>query len=63
VPATTCTTGRRVPGLNQATQPAEVPDGVYLVRVYRAQYRRARPEIRRAQEAMSRCDLTPRVRR
>ncbi len=30
---------RRFPGLHQATQPAEVPDGVYLVRVHRAQYR------------------------
>lgn len=30
---------RRFPGLHQATQPAEVPDGVYLVRVDRAQYR------------------------
>ncbi len=30
---------RRFPGLHQATQPAEVPDGVYLVRVLRAQYR------------------------
>jgi hypothetical protein len=29
----------RFPGLNQAAQPAEVPDGVYLVRVQRAQYR------------------------
>ena len=29
----------RFPGLHQATQPAEVPDGVYLVRVHRAQYR------------------------
>ena len=28
----------RFPGLHQATQPAEVPDGVYLVRVHRAQY-------------------------
>ena len=31
---------RRIPGLNQATQPAEVPDGLYLVRIQRAQYRR-----------------------
>jgi hypothetical protein len=31
---------RRFPGLNQATQPAEVPDGIYLVRVQRAQYHR-----------------------
>jgi hypothetical protein len=30
---------RRFPGLHQATQPAEVPDGIYLVRVLRAQYR------------------------
>ena len=30
---------RRFPGLNQAAQPAEVPDGVYLVRVQRVQYR------------------------
>ena len=31
---------RRFPGLHQAAQPAaEVPDGVYLVRVQRAQYR------------------------
>ena len=30
---------RRFPGLHQATQPAEVPDGLYLVRVHRAQYR------------------------
>ena len=30
---------RRFPGLHQAAQPAEVPDGVYLVRVHRAQYR------------------------
>ncbi|HEV2117613.1 MAG TPA: hypothetical protein VGR48_16385 [Terriglobales bacterium] len=30
---------RRFPGLHQATQPAEVPDGIYLVRVQRAQYR------------------------
>jgi hypothetical protein len=30
---------RRFPGLHQAAQPAEVPDGIYLVRVYRAQYR------------------------
>ncbi|HKS74244.1 MAG TPA: hypothetical protein VJQ82_13665 [Terriglobales bacterium] len=30
---------RRFPGLHQASQPAEVPDGVYLVRVDRAQYR------------------------
>ncbi len=30
---------RRFPGLHQASQPAEVPDGLYLVRVYRAQYR------------------------
>jgi hypothetical protein len=31
---------RRFPGLNLATQPAEAPDGIYLVPVYRAQYRR-----------------------
>ncbi len=30
---------RRFPGLHQASQPAEVPDGVYLVRIHRAQYR------------------------
>jgi hypothetical protein len=30
---------RRFPGLHQATQPAEVPDGVYLVCVRRVQYR------------------------
>ncbi len=30
---------RRFPGLHQAAQPAEVPDGVYLVRVQRAQCR------------------------
>ena len=30
---------RRFPGLHQASQPAEVPDGIYLVRVQRAQYR------------------------
>ncbi|HTM39858.1 MAG TPA: hypothetical protein VL177_03060 [Terriglobales bacterium] len=30
---------RRFPGLHQAAQPAETPDGVYLVRVQRAQYR------------------------
>ncbi len=30
---------RHFPGLHQAAQPAEVPDGVYLVRVQRAQYR------------------------
>lgn len=30
---------RRFPGLHQAAQPAEVPDGFYLVRVHRAQYR------------------------
>ncbi len=29
---------RRFPGLHQAAQPAEVPDGVYLVRVNRARY-------------------------
>ena len=29
---------RRFPGLHQASQP-QVPDGVYLVRVHRAQYR------------------------
>jgi hypothetical protein len=29
---------RRFPGLHRATQPPEVPDGVYLVRVERAQY-------------------------
>ena len=31
---------RRFPGLHQASQPAEVPDGIYLVRVLRAQYRK-----------------------
>ena len=30
---------RRFPGLHQAAQPAEVPDGVYLVRIHRVQYR------------------------
>jgi hypothetical protein len=30
---------RRFPGLHQGTQPAEVPAGVYLVRVHRTQYR------------------------
>jgi len=30
---------RRFPGLHKAAQPAEVPDGVYLVQVHRAQYR------------------------
>ena len=30
---------RRFPGLHQAAQAAEVPDGVYLARVHRAQYR------------------------
>ena len=30
---------RRFPGLHQATQAAEVADGLYLVRVQRAQYR------------------------
>ena len=30
---------RPFPGLHQAAQPAEVPDGVYLVRVHQAQYR------------------------
>ena len=30
---------RRFPGLHQAAQPAEVPDGIYLVRVLQAQYR------------------------
>jgi hypothetical protein len=30
---------RRFPGLHEAAQPAEVPDGIYLVRVHRAQYR------------------------
>ena len=30
---------RRFPGLHQATQPAEVPDGLYLVHVHHAQYR------------------------
>jgi hypothetical protein len=30
---------RRFPGLHEATQPAEVPDGLYLVRIQRAQYR------------------------
>ena len=29
---------RRFPGLHQAAQPAEIPDGVYLVRIHRAQY-------------------------
>jgi hypothetical protein len=29
---------RRFPGLHQATQSAEVPDGLYLVRVHRAKY-------------------------
>jgi hypothetical protein len=29
----------RFPGLHQAAQPAEVPNGLYLVRVHRAQYR------------------------
>ena len=29
---------RRFPGLQQATQPSEIPDGVYLVRVHQAQY-------------------------
>jgi hypothetical protein len=28
----------KVPGLHQATQPAELPDGIYLVAVRRAQY-------------------------
>ena len=30
---------RRFPGLHQAAQPSEIPDGIYLVRVQRAQYR------------------------
>jgi len=30
---------RRFPGLHQAAQPAEVPDGLYLVCIHRAQYR------------------------
>ena len=30
---------RRFPGLHQAAQPDEVPDGLYLVCVHRAQYR------------------------
>jgi hypothetical protein len=30
---------RRFPGLHQTTQPAEVPDGLYLVSIHRAQYR------------------------
>jgi hypothetical protein len=30
---------RRFPGLHQAAQAADVPDGIYLVRVQRAQYR------------------------
>jgi hypothetical protein len=30
---------RHFPGLHQASQPAEVPDGIYLVRVHKAQYR------------------------
>ncbi len=30
---------RRFPGLHQAAQPAEVPDGVYLVRIQHAEYR------------------------
>src|SRR5438105_6632152 len=30
---------RRFPGLHQAAQPADIPDGMYLVRVQRAQYR------------------------
>ncbi len=30
---------RRFPGLHQAAQAAEVPDGIYLVRIQRAQYR------------------------
>ena len=30
---------RRFPGLHQATQPSEVPNGLYLVQVHRAQYR------------------------
>jgi hypothetical protein len=30
---------RRFPGLHQAAQPAEVPDGLYLVSIQRAQYR------------------------
>ena len=29
---------RRFPGLHQATQPPEVPNGMYLVHVHRAQY-------------------------
>ncbi len=30
---------RRFPGLHQANEPSEVPDGIYLVRVHKAQYR------------------------
>ena len=30
---------RRFPGLHQASVPAEVPDGLYLVRIERVQYR------------------------
>ena len=30
---------RRFPGLHQAAQPAEVPDGLYLVRIQRVEYR------------------------
>jgi hypothetical protein len=30
---------RRFPGLHQAAQPAEMPNGMYLVRIQRAQYR------------------------
>jgi hypothetical protein len=30
---------RRFPGLHQAAESAEVPDGIYLVRVHRMQYR------------------------
>ena len=29
---------RRFPGLHHSTQPAEVPDGIYLVRMHKAQY-------------------------
>ncbi len=30
---------RRFPGLHQAAQPAEVPNGLFLVRIHRASYR------------------------
>jgi hypothetical protein len=32
-------TMRRFPGLHETSQPAEIPDGLYLVRVERVQYR------------------------